>query len=61
MMMDPTTMDALAKELWEIRRTEILQTKKARREVSSFAAAAASINGGVGGDDGNGNGPSATI
>jgi hypothetical protein len=53
-------MDALAKELWEIR-TEILQTKKARREVSSFAAAAASINGGVGGDDGNGNGPSATI
>jgi hypothetical protein len=53
-------MDALAKELWEIR-TEILQTKKARREVSSFAAAAASINGGVGGVDGDRNGPSSPV
>jgi hypothetical protein len=53
MMMDPTTMDALTKEWWEIRRAQILEAKKARREASSAAAAAASaaasINFGAGG------------
>ncbi|KAK1619594.1 hypothetical protein QYE76_025111 [Lolium multiflorum] len=42
MMMDPTTMDAVTKEWWEIRRAEILEAKKARREASSAAAVDAS-------------------
>jgi hypothetical protein len=42
MMMNRTTMDALTKEWWEIRRTEILEENKARREASSTAAPVAS-------------------
>jgi hypothetical protein len=31
MIMDPTTMDVLTKEWWEITRTEILEAKNAKK------------------------------